>query len=97
MDIVKLHWRTERQGNACHVFQQKIKQIKIALTKWNRDTFGDIFKQLTIREEVAKLKEGLFEEEPTEENRMVLQKAQTKYKKYLHYEEEFWKQKVGGT
>lgn len=44
LDFVKLHWRTDLQGNACYVFKQKVKQIKIALTRWNRDTFGDIFK-----------------------------------------------------
>nr|XP_016452212.1 PREDICTED: uncharacterized protein LOC107776803 [Nicotiana tabacum] len=37
----------------------------------------------------------LFEEEPTVENRIVLQQAQAKLKKYLSIEEQYWKQKDG--
>nr|XP_016512912.1 PREDICTED: uncharacterized protein LOC107829953 [Nicotiana tabacum] len=37
----------------------------------------------------------LFEEEPTIENRIVLQKAQSKLKKHLSIEEQYWKQKAG--
>lgn len=56
--------------------------------------FGNIFKQLTIREDIVKTKEKLFEEEPSTVNRMIMQKAQVVFKKYLHYEGKFWKQKA---
>lgn len=46
---------------------------------------------------MVKLKEQLFEEDPSPENRMVLQQAQVELKKYIHYEEEFWRQKAGIT
>ncbi|XP_075101885.1 uncharacterized protein LOC142177309 [Nicotiana tabacum] len=65
-----------------------IKRVKAALSKWNRETFGDIFKQLAILEDIVRLKEMLFEEEPTTENRIVLQKAQSELKKYLNIEEQ---------
>jgi len=55
--------------------------------------FGDIFKQLVIREDIVRIKEGLFEELPTAENRDILQKAHAELKQYLQYEEEFWRQK----
>ncbi|XP_060170771.1 uncharacterized protein LOC132601723 [Lycium barbarum] len=58
-----------------------------------KQVFGDIFKQLTIREDIVRIKEQLFEESPTEVNRMGLQRAQAELKRYLHYEEEFWRQK----
>ncbi|XP_059289345.1 uncharacterized protein LOC132042852 [Lycium ferocissimum] len=51
--------------------------------------------QLVIREDIVKIKEQLFEENPFEENRMVMQRAQAELKLYLHYEEEFWRQKAG--
>ncbi|XP_059295494.1 uncharacterized protein LOC132048826 [Lycium ferocissimum] len=57
---------------------------------WNTTTW------LTIREDIVKIKEPLFEEFPSEENRMVLQKAQAEFKKYLHFEEEIWRQKAEG-
>nr|XP_009760649.1 PREDICTED: uncharacterized protein LOC104212974 [Nicotiana sylvestris] len=65
--------------------------------KWSRKIFGGIFKQLAILEDIVRLKEMLFEEEPTIENRIVLQKAQSELKKYLSIEEQYWKQKVGMT
>ncbi|XP_059306421.1 uncharacterized protein LOC132057846 [Lycium ferocissimum] len=77
--------------------QLKLKKLKVALSKWSKVTFNDIFKQLVIREDIVKIKEQLFEENPSEENRMVMQKAQAELKLYLHYEEEFWRQKVDGS
>ncbi|XP_059301959.1 uncharacterized protein LOC132053883 [Lycium ferocissimum] len=65
------------------------------LSQWIRDTFGDTFQQLAIREEVVKIKEALFEEEPSDVNRIVLQKAQAEIKQYLHIEEQYWKQRTG--
>ncbi|XP_060181254.1 uncharacterized protein LOC132610870 [Lycium barbarum] len=53
-------------------FKLKLKKVKIALSKWSKETFGDIFKQLVIREDIVKIKEQLFEEDPSEENRMVI-------------------------
>lgn len=78
-------------------FKQKLKNIKVALAKWSRETYGDIFKQLAIREEVVKVKEKLFEEDPSIVNRIVLQKAQAELKRYLSLEEQYWKQKAGFT
>lgn len=72
----------------------RLKKTKLALIKWSKDKFGEIFKQLLIREDIARVKEKLFEEHLTTLNRMVLQQAQAEYKLYLHYEKEFWKQKA---
>ncbi|XP_059284804.1 uncharacterized protein LOC132038098 [Lycium ferocissimum] len=93
-DVVRQHW----QGDSIDVFlafKQKLKSVKTALSQWSKHTFGDIFKQLSIREEIVRIKEDLFEEFPTEGNRMILQRAQAELKKYMHYEEEFWRQKAG--
>nr|XP_016459646.1 PREDICTED: uncharacterized protein LOC107783182 [Nicotiana tabacum] len=58
-------------------------------------TYRDIFKQLALREDMVRIKEMLFEEEPRVENRIVLQKAQSELKRYLSIEEQYWKQKAG--
>lgn len=63
-----------------------MKKAKNALTKWNREIFKDMFKQLIIREEIMRIKEALFEEFPSADNRIILQKAQDELKKYIHYE-----------
>lgn len=62
---------------------------KLALTKWSRETPGDIFQQLAIREEIVKIKEALVEEGPTAANRAVLRLAQAELVKYLKLEEDY--------
>ncbi|XP_009595534.1 uncharacterized protein [Nicotiana tomentosiformis] len=69
-------------------FMEKLKRVKIALSKWSKLTYGDIFKQLALREDAVRVKEMIFEEEPTVENRIVLQKAQFELKRYLSIEEQ---------
>ncbi|XP_075087582.1 uncharacterized protein LOC107807030 [Nicotiana tabacum] len=64
-------------------------------TKPFKLTYGDIFKNPALREDVVRIKEMLFEEEPTIENIIVLQKAQSELKRYLSREEQYWKQKAG--
>lgn len=44
-----------------------------------------------------KIKEQIFKENPSAVNKMFLQQAQAEIKKYIHYEKEFWRQKVGIT
>jgi len=65
-----------------------LKKLKVVLKSWSREVFGDIFKQLIIREDIVKIKESLFEDDPSNVNRDIMQKAQAEFKKYLHYEEE---------
>ncbi|XP_019228674.1 PREDICTED: uncharacterized protein LOC109209791 [Nicotiana attenuata] len=94
-EVVKQNWEADFIGDPFLIFKQKLKKVKAALSKRSRDTFGDIFKQLAILEDIVKVKEMLFEEEPTIENRFVLQKARLELKKYLSIEEQYWKQKAG--
>ncbi|XP_060212008.1 uncharacterized protein LOC132639585 [Lycium barbarum] len=93
LGVVDQAWITDFEGDDFIRFKLKLKNVKSALTAWSKATFGDIFKQLTVREEVVRIKEQCFEEDPTPVNRMVLQQAQAALKKYVHYEEEFWRQK----
>lgn len=69
--------------------------MKIVIVAWSKERFRDIFQELIINKEIVRLKENFFEENPTARNRVVLQKAQAELKRYLHFEEEFWWQKVG--
>nr|XP_016450038.1 PREDICTED: uncharacterized protein LOC107774897 [Nicotiana tabacum] len=93
-EVVRPNWQADVTGDPFWMFKQKLKRVKIALSKWSRVTYGDIFKQLALREDVVKIKKMLFEEEPTVENRIVLQKAQSELKRYLSIDEQYWKQKA---
>ncbi|XP_070037051.1 uncharacterized protein LOC107793013 [Nicotiana tabacum] len=48
---------------------------------------------IDIREDIVRVKEMLFEDDPTIENRIVLQKAQDELTKYISIGEQYWKQK----
>ncbi|KAK4714206.1 hypothetical protein R3W88_020113 [Solanum pinnatisectum] len=92
-DVVRDNWVGDESIDVFISLKQKMKRTKIALSTWSKVRFCDIFKQLVIGEDIVRIKEGLFEELPTAENRAILQKAQAELKQYLHYEEEFWRQK----
>lgn len=79
------------------VFTSLIRRFKKALTIWRKETYGDIFKYILIREETKKIKKQLFNDVLDAENRMVMHQAQAELKKYWHYEEEFWRQKASIT
>ncbi|XP_070005550.1 uncharacterized protein LOC142163101 [Nicotiana tabacum] len=95
LDVVRQNWIADFIGDPFLMFKQKLKRVKIALSKWSRLTYGDIFKQLAIREDVVRIKEMLFEEDSSIANRIVLQQIQAELKKYLNIEEQYWKQKAG--
>ncbi|XP_070054700.1 uncharacterized protein [Nicotiana tomentosiformis] len=97
MKVVRHNWNAEFIGDPFLIFKHKLKKVKATLSKWSKDSFADIFKQLEILDDIVRVKEMLFEEEPTIENRIILQKAQSELKKYLSIEEQHWKQKAGMT
>ncbi|XP_060210587.1 uncharacterized protein LOC132637527 [Lycium barbarum] len=95
LDTVRQNWSIWEHDDHFINFKSKMKKLKGVLSKWSREVFGDIFKQLIIREEIVRLKEQLFEQNPSQVNRVILQKALAETKRYLHYEEEYWRQKSG--
>ncbi|XP_059292598.1 uncharacterized protein LOC132046072 [Lycium ferocissimum] len=93
LDTVQQNWPTWMHEDPFISFKLKLKHMKGVLSQWSRATYGDIFKQLIIREEIVRIKENLFEECPSSGNGSVLQQSQAELKQYLHYEEEYWRQK----
>lgn len=71
-DVVRLNWDPSISSNPFLDFKRKIKKVKRALSIWSKETFGNIFQQLIIREEIARIKEKLFEETPSCENRAIM-------------------------
>ncbi|XP_060210567.1 uncharacterized protein LOC132637503 [Lycium barbarum] len=60
-----------------------------------KNTYGNIFQQIATIEATIKVKELQFETNASRENRMLLHQAQAELTKFLHLEEEYWKQKAG--
>lgn len=86
-EVVLQHWKTNEIGNSFWIFKHKLNNLKKAL-RVLRERYGDIFQQLTIREDIMVMKEQLFEEDPSFSNRMSMQQGQAEVKRYLHCEEE---------
>ncbi|KAG5600401.1 hypothetical protein H5410_031771 [Solanum commersonii] len=68
-----------------------MKKTKAALSNWSKVSFGDIFKQLSIREEIVRMKEELFEASLIADNRRILHQAHAELKKYVHFKKEYWR------
>ncbi|KAG5632942.1 hypothetical protein H5410_004659 [Solanum commersonii] len=92
--IVEDVWKMEATGSPFTVVQTKIKRVKLALVQWSRTTFGNIFQHVATLEDLIRAKEVQLEINASEENRTTLKKFEADLKKYLHIEEEYWKQKA---
>ncbi|KAG5585354.1 hypothetical protein H5410_045788 [Solanum commersonii] len=56
--VVRQNWDDNYSTNPILDFKRKVKKVKIALASWSRETYGEIFKQLILREEIARIKES---------------------------------------
>uniref|UniRef100_A0A0V0H9Y4 Putative ovule protein n=1 Tax=Solanum chacoense TaxID=4108 RepID=A0A0V0H9Y4_SOLCH len=94
LQTVEEIWQIEATGSLFTVLQTKLKRVKSALVQWSKTTFGNIFQQVATLEDLVKTKEIQLEINPSGENRNALKMAEAKLKRYLHIEEEYWKQKA---
>jgi len=94
MKIVEESWIEEITGSPFFIVHSKLKRTKMALSKWSKKTFGNIFQKIATLEDVVKTKEVQLEISPTVENRSSLSKAEAELKRYLHIEEEYRKHKA---
>lgn len=94
LKVVKQYWSGDFGPDPFFKVHNKMKKVSKALAKWSRDTYGDIFKQVTTLEEVVKVNEIEFEQHPTSGNRERLQKVQAELIKFYVVEEKFRKQKA---
>ncbi|WMV24107.1 hypothetical protein MTR67_017492 [Solanum verrucosum] len=95
LDIVREAWQIDFVGDPFSEFQAKMKKVKKALAEWSKKTYGNIFERLATLEELIRVKEIPFEIRPTQDNRCALSQTEAELRKYLHIEEEYWKQKAG--
>ncbi|XP_070049105.1 uncharacterized protein [Nicotiana tomentosiformis] len=56
-NVVRQNWEVDFIGDPFFMFKQNIKRVKAALSKWSRETFGDIFMQLDVLEDIVRVKE----------------------------------------
>ncbi|XP_060210297.1 uncharacterized protein LOC132637182 [Lycium barbarum] len=95
LDVVKENWVESYGSDPFFNFHNKLKKVGRALSKWSRDTYGDIFKQIATLEEVVQVHEQEFEQNPIGLNRERLQRVQADLIRFYAIEEKFWRQKAG--
>lgn len=49
-DVVRQNWVADFMGYPFFMFKQKLKKVKVAISKWSKKTCGDIFKKLANME-----------------------------------------------
>lgn len=67
--LVEDNWQEVHSSDLLFNFRNKLKKVSRALSKWSRDTYADIFKQIATLEEVVQVHEKKFETHPTKTNR----------------------------
>lgn len=94
MGVIQSAWDTPVIGRPMSAFSSKLRNVKDALKKWNKEIFGNILTHLKAAEEEVLEKELLFELNNSADNRSALFQAQAQYRLCLSREEGFWQQKI---
>ncbi|KAG5594419.1 hypothetical protein H5410_035651 [Solanum commersonii] len=94
MNIVKETWCKKIQVNLVQRVQNKLKNLSKALSKWSRETIGDVFEVVKKMEDHNILIEEQYEMDDSNHNRILLHKAQVEYIKWLKLHEYILRQKA---
>ncbi|KAK6784339.1 hypothetical protein RDI58_017794 [Solanum bulbocastanum] len=93
-DVVKEVWDNEIMGNPMWRLQNKIKNLSKALRKWSKECIGDVFDIVKQKEEHNKLMKEQYEMNNSDHNRILLQKAEADYIKWLKLQDSILRQKA---
>ncbi|XP_071912323.1 uncharacterized protein [Coffea arabica] len=72
LEVVQQAWALPVQGRPLRRLLQKLKGVKSALSKWNRETFGNIADRVQVAEEAVREREAALEAEQSEQNQTLL-------------------------
>lgn len=81
-------------GRPFFVVQQKLRNVKTALSQWSKETYGAIFEKIATLEGIIKVKDQEMEVRPTNENKNELSRTEQEVRSYCQIEEEYWRQKA---
>ncbi|VFQ70656.1 unnamed protein product [Cuscuta campestris] len=90
----KEYWDSSPRTGGMSGLAYKLKGLKAILSKWNKEHFGDIFKDVIKNELKAAKAQKLFEDYPTEDNRTASNLASAELIISLNRELGYWKQKA---
>lgn len=95
LDIMRINWHTDVELNYFYKLKHKLKHTKKVLSKWSKRTLMTSLNNSSSRRKLWSWKSNCLKKIHLLKIDSIVQKAQAKHKQYLHYEEKFWRQKVG--
>ncbi|VFQ62046.1 unnamed protein product [Cuscuta campestris] len=93
LPLIDKFWNDNPNYGGMLGLHQKFKRLKVVLKAWNKESFGNIFSNLSQAEEKAKTAENIFSSDPTSANRQSLYKAHAELQYANINELSYWKQK----
>lgn len=94
LDVVKRCWSESQQGYGMYLFSCKLRNLKQSLRIWNRDKFGNVFRNVKEAEDRVKQLESQFDQTGLDSDLLVLKEAQALLLRSMAEEEAFWRQKA---
>ncbi|XP_027158564.1 uncharacterized protein LOC113760195 [Coffea eugenioides] len=94
LGVIKDCWTHPVNGSPLQVLASKLRNVKNALKKWSRTTFGDIFEGARSAEHVVTEAEIAYDLDPTEQRQSELHHARARLRRALVVQEGFWRQKA---
>ncbi|KAK6131947.1 hypothetical protein DH2020_034308 [Rehmannia glutinosa] len=72
----------------------KLIRAKQCLKSWNKSVFGNIFDNVKIMEEEVANRESVFDNDPSDSNRMLMKESYARLARAMSVEEDYWRQKA---
>ncbi|KAL2471166.1 DNAse I-like superfamily protein [Abeliophyllum distichum] len=97
LEMIKQNWDTPLSpySKGLFGFFYKLKWLKSALKRWNKEVFGNIFDEIQKAEKEALDKERHYDTLQSPEARTEVNRSYANLNKLLSQEEAFWRQKSG--
>lgn len=85
---------TSAYGYGMYKFSCKLRRLRTALRVWNKNDFGNVFRNARLAEDRVKKLENVFDASQVEADLANLNRAQADLLRSLAEEEDFWRQKA---
>ncbi|KAL2475523.1 Uncharacterized protein Adt_36259 [Abeliophyllum distichum] len=97
LEMIKQNWDTPLSpySKGLFGFFYKLKRLKSALRRWNKEVFGNIFDEIKKAEKEALDNERNYDSLQSPEARTEVNRSYANLNKLLSQEEAFWRQKSG--
>lgn len=92
LEVVKSSWNIPIHGDALYRFAGKLKRLKRILIEWNKQSFGNVFRNIVEAENQLKDLEIKIELDNFEDCEIENNRAKDRLNDCLASEELFWKQ-----